>query len=140
MKFLILCVVVASFFVVSFGHNLEVSSSQKVSLLRHGLNKRMRKSDLESIKGIGPSTARLLNDKGITLNRNAIPFDPRSPFITSGIRMGTPAVTTCGMKEKEMKEVGHLISEILKSRNDDSKLQELETKVRDIAKEFQPYG
>jgi len=44
------------------------------------------------------------------------------------------------MKEKEMKEVGHLISEILKSRNDDSKLQELETKVRDIAKEFQPYG
>ena len=44
------------------------------------------------------------------------------------------------MKEKEMKEVGHLISEILKSRNDDSKLQELENKVRDIAKEFQPYG
>ena len=88
----------------------------------------------------GKDAGILLNDKGITLNRNAIPFDPRSPFITSGIRMGTPDVTTCGMKEKEMKEVGHLISEILKSRNDDSKLQELETKVRDIAKEFQPYG
>ena len=88
----------------------------------------------------GKDAGILLNDKGITLNRNAIPFDPRSPFITSGIRMGTPAVTTCGMKEKEMKEVGHLISEILKSKNDDSKLQELETKVRDIAKEFQPYG
>jgi len=88
----------------------------------------------------GKDAGILLNDKGITLNRNAIPFDPRSPFITSGIRMETPAETTCGMKEKEMKEVGHLISEILKSRNDDSKLQELETKVRDIAKEFQPYG
>ena len=88
----------------------------------------------------GKDAGILLNDKGITLNRNAIPFDPRSPFITSGIRMGTPAVTTCGMKEKEMKEVGHLISEILKSRNDDSKLEELENKVRDIAKEFQPYG
>ena len=88
----------------------------------------------------GKDAGILLNDKGITLNRNAIPFDPRSPFITSGIRMWTPAVTTCGMKEKEMKEVGHLISEILKSRNDDSKLQELEIKVRDIAREFQPYG
>ena len=54
--------------------------------------------------------------------------------------MGTPAVTTCGMAEKEMNEVGYLISEILKSRNDDKKLNELETKVRDIAKEFQPYG
>ena len=54
--------------------------------------------------------------------------------------MGTPAVTTSGMAEKEMIEVGYLISEILKSRNDDKKLNELETKVRDIAKEFQPYG
>ena len=88
----------------------------------------------------GKDAGILLNNKGITLNRNAIPFDPRSPFITSGIRMGTPAVTTCGMGEKEMIEVGYLISEILKSRNDDKKLNELETKVRDIAKEFQPYG
>ena len=88
----------------------------------------------------GKDAGILLNNKGITLNRNAIPFDPRSPFITSGIRMGTPAVTTCGMAEKEMNEVGYLISEILKSRNDDKKLNELETKVRDIAKEFQPYG
>ena len=88
----------------------------------------------------GKDAGILLNNKGITLNRNAIPFDPRSPFITSGIRMGTPAVTTCGMAEKEMIEVGYLISEILKSRNDDKKLNELETKVRDIAKEFQPYG
>ena len=88
----------------------------------------------------GKDAGILLNNKGITLNRNAIPFDPRSPFITSGIRMGTPAVTTCGLAEKEMNEVGYLISEILKSRNDDKKLNELETKVRDIAKEFQPYG
>ena len=51
----------------------------------------------------GKDAGILLNNKGITLNRNAIPFDPRSPFITSGIRMGTPAVTTCGMAEKEMK-------------------------------------
>ena len=50
----------------------------------------------------GKEAGTLLNDMGVTLNRNAIPFDPRSPFITSGIRMGTPAVTTCGMKENEL--------------------------------------
>jgi predicted flap endonuclease-1-like 5' DNA nuclease len=66
--------VVASFFVVSFGHNLEVSSSQKVSLLRHGLNKRMRKNELERIKGIGPSTVRLLNSKGIKSKSDLIKY------------------------------------------------------------------
>ncbi len=55
----------------------------------------------------GKEAGILLNDRGVTLNRNAIPFDPRSPFITSGIRMGTPAVTTCGMKENELTQVGY---------------------------------
>jgi glycine hydroxymethyltransferase len=88
----------------------------------------------------GKEAGILLNEKGITLNRNAIPFDPRSPFITSGIRMGTPAVTTCGMKEDELTQVGYLISEILKNRSDESKLNELEEQVRSLAKSFQPYG
>ena len=88
----------------------------------------------------GKEAGILLNEKGITLNRNAIPFDPRSPFITSGIRMGTPAVTTCGMKEGELTQVGYLISEILKNRSDESKLNELEEQVRSLAKSFQPYG
>ena len=56
----------------------------------------------------GKEAGILLNDRGVTLNRNAIPFDPRSPFITSGIRMGTPAVTTCGMKEDEPVSYTHL--------------------------------
>ncbi len=88
----------------------------------------------------GKEAGILLNEKGITLNRNAIPFDPRSPFITSGIRMGTPAVTTCGMKEGELTQVGYLISEILKNRSDESKLNELEEQVRSLAMSFQPYG
>ena len=61
----------------------------------------------------GKEAGILLNERGITLNRNSIPFDPRSPFVTSGIRMGTPAVTTCGMKEEELTKVGYLISEII---------------------------
>jgi len=88
----------------------------------------------------GKEAGILLNEKGITLNRNSIPFDPRSPFVTSGIRMGTPAVTTCGMKEDELTEVGYLISEILKNRLDENKLNELEEQVRALAKSFQPYG
>ena len=88
----------------------------------------------------GKEAGILLNEKGITLNRNAIPFDPRSPFITSGIRMGTPAVTTCGMKEGELTQVGYLISEILKNRLDEKKLNNLEEQVRSLAKSFQPYG
>ena len=88
----------------------------------------------------GKEAGILLNEKGITLNRNSIPFDPRSPFVTSGIRMGTPAVTTCGMKEDELTEVGYLISEILKNRLDENRLSELEEQVRALAKSFQPYG
>ena len=88
----------------------------------------------------GKEAGILLNEKGITLNRNSIPFDPRSPFVTSGIRMGTPAVTTCGMKEDELTQVGYLISEILKNRLDENKLNELEGQVRGLAKSFQPYG
>ena len=88
----------------------------------------------------GKEAGILLNEKGITLNRNSIPFDPRSPFVTSGIRMGTPAVTTCGMKGDELTQVGFLISEILKNRLDENKLNELEEHVRALEKSFQPYG
>ena len=88
----------------------------------------------------GKEAGILLNEKGITLNRNSIPFDPRSPFITSGIRMGTPAVTTCGMKEEELTKVGYLISEIMKNRSDNKKLDVLEKEVRDLAMSFQPYA
>ena len=82
----------------------------------------------------------MLNEVGITLNRNAIPFDPRSPFITSGIRMGTPPATTCGMKENELNMVGHLISEVLKNRNNENKVSELKREIQSLANNFQPYG
>ena len=88
----------------------------------------------------GKDAGILLNDLGITLNRNAIPFDSRSPFVTSGIRMGTPAVTTCGMKEEQLTKVGALISNILKNRNDESVLKELKNQVNDLATTYQPYG
>ncbi len=87
----------------------------------------------------GKEAGILLNDIGITLNRNAIPFDTRSPFVTSGIRMGTPAITTCGMKEEEATKVGYLISEALKHRENENRIQELQEEIRNLAKAFQPY-
>tara|TARA_B100000214_G_C23957908_1_gene623804 strand:- start:49 stop:1311 length:1263 start_codon:yes stop_codon:yes gene_type:complete len=87
----------------------------------------------------GKEASNLLNDMGITLNRNAIPFDARSPFITSGIRMGTPCITTCGMKEEESTKVGYLISEALKHRDNQDQIKELQEEIRSLAKQFQPY-
>lgn len=87
----------------------------------------------------GKEAGILLNEMGITLNRNAIPFDERSPFVTSGIRMGTPAATTCGMKESELTKVGYLISEILKNRSDSNKLDELKDEVKELASQYKPY-
>ena len=87
----------------------------------------------------GKEAGILLNDIGITLNRNAIPFDTRSPFVTSGIRMGTPAITTCGMKEEEATKVGYLISEALKHRENENRVEESQEEIRDLAKAFQPY-
>ena len=88
----------------------------------------------------GKDAGILLDQVGITLNRNAIPFDPRSPFITSGIRMGTPPATTCGMKEKEMKLVGRLIADTLKNREDARKVSDLKEEIHNLALNFQPYG
>ena len=88
----------------------------------------------------GKDAGILLDDAGVTLNRNAIPFDPRSPFITSGIRMGTPPATTCGMEEKEFQLIGRLISEVLKNREDIKMVSKLKEDIRSLAKSFQPYG
>lgn len=79
--------------------------------------------DLRS-KGItGKKAEKLLEDVGITVNKNAIPYDPEKPTITSGIRLGTPALTTRGMKESEMKLIAKLINDTL-THSDDSKVKE----------------
>ncbi|NIA26156.1 MAG: serine hydroxymethyltransferase [Gammaproteobacteria bacterium] len=87
----------------------------------------------------GKEAATLLDDLGITLNRNAIPFDPRSPFITSGIRIGTPAVTTQGMKEAEVEHVADLIARALRERHDDIVLKEVRGAAGELASRFPPY-
>jgi glycine hydroxymethyltransferase len=76
---------------------------------------------------------------GITLNKNMIPFDPATPFVTSGIRIGTPAVTTRGMKEKEMVEIADLITVVLRNIKDENTIKDIRSKVLDLCSKFPLY-
>ena len=93
--------------------------------------------DLRNQKISGKQAETLLDDVGITVNKNTIPYDPESPFVTSGIRVGTPAVTTRGMAEKEMEEIAGIISYIIK--NPDGK-EEARTRVRRLCADYPLYS
>jgi glycine hydroxymethyltransferase len=75
----------------------------------------------------------------ITINKNMVPFDNRSPFVTSGIRVGTAAVTTRGMKEAEMEKIVDLIDDVLMNKDDENKIKEMKTLVNSWMKEFPLY-
>ena len=91
----------------------------------------------------GKLASESLDRAGITSNKNTVPFDPTSPFITSGVRLGTPACTTRGFKENDFKAVGHLIADVLdglKQFENNSKIEkEVYVKVTDITKKFPIY-
>ncbi|MEZ5228249.1 MAG: serine hydroxymethyltransferase [Acidimicrobiales bacterium] len=87
----------------------------------------------------GKEAQAVLDDAGITLNKNSIPDDPRSPFVTSGIRIGTPAVTTQGMTEPQMAEIGSLIARSLRSRTDAAAVAEIRGEVAALCRPFAPY-
>ncbi|MEW6155698.1 MAG: serine hydroxymethyltransferase [Actinomycetota bacterium] len=81
----------------------------------------------------------VLDRAGITLNKNTIPDDPRSPFVTSGLRLGTPAVTTAGMAEPEMAEIAALIGTALRRRDDEAALAEVREAAATLCSKFTPY-
>jgi glycine hydroxymethyltransferase len=89
---------------------------------------------LENLGGEEAST--LLEDANITLNKNTIPNDPRKPWDPSGVRIGTPALTTRGMKEKEMEKVAEYIDTVLKNREDKAVIEKTREEVKDFASEF----
>jgi glycine hydroxymethyltransferase len=96
--------------------------------------------DLRPKKLTGKVSEDLLGKAGITVNKNMIPFDPEKPMTTSGIRVGTPAVTTRGMKEREMAEIGRLIGEALDSGGDEAKVARVKGQVHDLAVQFPLYA
>ena len=87
----------------------------------------------------GKVSEQTLEKAGITCNKNMIPGDTRSPFVTSGIRLGTPAITTRGLKETEMKDIAKWIVEALKNHDNDSKLNEIRNEVMSLCKKFPVY-
>jgi glycine hydroxymethyltransferase len=92
-------------------------------------------------KGILGSEAELaLGKAGITVNKNAIPYDTNPPLKPSGVRFGTPALTTRGMKEAEMRQIARWIAEALEQRADDAKLKSLHGRVSEMAEQFPLYG
>jgi len=93
------------------------------------------------VKGMfGSEAEKALGDAGITVNKNAIPYDTNPPMKPSGIRIGTPALTTRGMKEGEMKTIAGWIAEALEHRNDAGRLAAIRGKVGEMAEEFPLYG
>ncbi len=87
----------------------------------------------------GKEAQEVLDRAGITCNRNAIPDDPRPPYVSSGLRLGSAAETTAGMGEDEMREVGALIGRTLRSRWDERALEAVRAEVRALCGRFPPY-
>ncbi|MEQ1918348.1 MAG: serine hydroxymethyltransferase [Elusimicrobiota bacterium] len=95
--------------------------------------------DLRPKNATGKEAEEALDKAGITVNKNAIPYDPQKPFIASGVRIGTPAITTRGMGEREMDEVASLIDEALKVRTDDAALRRVKEGVTALCRRFPIY-
>ncbi len=93
-----------------------------------------------TMKGVGGKQAQIALDKaGITVNKNMIPDDTRSPFDPSGIRLGTPALTTRGMKEAEMETIAAWINEVILNHDNEAKLADIKNQVRELTKKFPLY-
>lgn len=94
--------------------------AEGVDIVSKGTDNHLMLIDTRSLNLTGKVAEKVLDEVGITTNKNTIPFDPESPFVTSGIRLGTPAVTSRGFKETEMKEIASIIAMLLKNPEDES--------------------
>lgn len=110
--------------------------SRGYELVSGGTDNHLMLVDLTPLDITGKDAEGKLGEAGIILNKNTIPFETKSPFITSGIRIGTPATTTRGMKEKEMTFIAQAIHETLRNMNDGEKIKEVKRNISDLCKRF----
>jgi len=117
-------------------HLSEELNSHGVRIVSGGTDNHLMLVDLRSKNVTGKDTANTLHKAGITVNKNLIPYDTQSAFITSGVRIGTPAVTTRGMKESEMTEIAGLIIKVINHLQDEAVIRETRKEVEKLAKKF----
>jgi glycine hydroxymethyltransferase len=108
-------------------------------LVSGGTDNHLMLLDLSNTELTGKVAEEALDRAGITVNKNTVPFETRSPFITSGIRIGTPAATTHGLKEPEMKEVAGFIYDALSNVENHEKLEEVKGRVNEMMRRFPLY-
>ncbi len=108
-------------------------------LVSDGTDNHLMLVDLTNFNITGKEAEEALDQAGITVNKNTIPFDTKPPTVTSGIRIGTPCVTTRGMGEEEMEEIAEIISTVIKNISNESVIKEMRKKVQALCKNFPIY-
>jgi len=117
----------------------ETLTGEGLRLVSGGTDNHLLLVDLRSLGITGKTAEKVLDEVGITVNKNTIPFDPESPFVTSGIRLGTPAVTTRGFTEEDMEEVGKIIASVLKDHENEAVRREAKNRVRNLTEKHPLY-
>ncbi len=110
------------------------------SLVTGGTDNHLLLMDLAPKGLTGKAAEKALENAGITTNKNMVPNDPQTPFVTSGIRIGTPALTTRGMKENEMRHIGAMITYILDDLEDETRQEKVRGEVKELTSQFPLYA
>jgi glycine hydroxymethyltransferase len=129
----------ASDVIANAKHLAEGLQKEGITLVSGGTDNHLLLVDLRTLSLTGKIAEKVLDEVGITVNKNTIPFDPESPFVTSGIRIGTAAVTSRGFGAKEMEEIASIIAFTLKNHEDESKLEEASKRVEALTSNFTLY-
>ncbi|MCM3356439.1 serine hydroxymethyltransferase [Psychrobacillus sp. MER TA 171] len=115
-------------------------TAEGVRIVSGGTDNHVMLLDVSALGLTGKVAEHVLDEVGITANKNTIPFDTSSPFITSGVRVGTPAVTSRGFKEEEMKEIASIIAKLLKNHEDATVIAEAKERVQALTDQFPLYN
>src|SRR5260370_39426977 len=118
----------------------EASSTEGFRLISAGTDTHLMLVDVFSKGMLGSEAEKALGEAGITVNKNAIPFDTNPPMKPSGVRIGTPALTTRGMKEAEMTQIGRWIADVLLHRSDAAVLGKVRKQVLELCEAFPLYA
>ena len=113
--------------------------SRGYDLISNGTDNHLMLIDLRNKNLTGKKAQETLDKAHITLNKNAVPFDDKSPFVTSGIRVGVPAITTRGMKENDMETVVSMIDKVLMNADDEKTISDTKEEVKSFMQQFPLY-